>query len=235
MKIQSMKNYSTPKQQSFGHKPVETAKNETPKTYSKQVSISKMLPVMMAMSGLITLNSCSEDYCKYKELSILKNEFYKPNGMNIKEKMLSFDDINTFNINENKDSLSYENADFKFSEIKIKNEEGFTIFGNIEKKADGQKLSFISVYDKAGKKTADTIIDKEKNEKYYVNYDENGSISSIKNKLGEPLNDEKNAKTLALIALITVMIGSGFACADKNKRMKMDNNGPDFIPEPPKD
>lgn len=206
MTIQSISLNLSGKNINFGKKHKKEYIRQTETRNTQKVPAAKLYPAMLAMAGLMTLNGCSEDYKKFKDVDNLKNEYYETGNKNAKEKTLALENIKTFSITNNKDSISTENKYFKFNAIRIKSDDHTLVFSNGERKEDGKKFSAISKYDQNGKILNTIISDPDTDEKFIVRYKDNGKIETVKNKNGEDVKD-KDLSALGIFLLFIIAGG----------------------------
>lgn len=201
MKINTISNqiHINNNKQSFGakHQKHENENNIKMST-SHRVSTAKMLPVMMAMAGLTTMNSCSEKDIKYADMRDFKYESFE--NLSLIEDSLANYEEKKIVLSTEKDSIFKETDKFKYSHARFKSQNQTRIFGEITRKTDNKTLKFINVYDKDGNILSSTLKDPKTKESFYINY-ENGFFKEIHDKDGKPLKDEKERIILGLLAL----------------------------------
>lgn len=229
MTIQSIKNYNfSQKNITFAkrHKK-DVNKNIDSKAIENSVPSYKLVPAMMALAGLTTLNSCSDDIL-YREMDDFKNEVFEEITTN--EKNLSKINEKTFVFSNEQDSVFKETEDYKYSHHRIKSTDHTRVFGDILRKQDGKELHFINVYDEQEKLTSTTLKDPKTNETFYVSYSQ-GFFDKVKDKNGNELPSSKYGDYLAILLLAAGLYGAGHAVS-KASTPKMTNKDVPFI-EPP--
>lgn len=229
MSIKSINNYN------FSNSRISFAKKNEKNTHSKsnkannsaEVPSYRMVPAMLALAGLTTLNSCSEDF-KYADMRTLNKECLRDfevdnqNLNKVKEK--------TITINTEKDSLYKETDDYSYRHLRIKSHDHTRVFGEIIRKNDNTALEFVNVYDENDKLTSTTLKDPKTNETFYVTY-KKGFFDKVKDKDGNELPSSKYGDLLAIILLAAGLYGAGKVAANA-AAPKMTNKDVPFI-EPP--
>lgn len=215
MKIKSIMGFNsamyTP---GFGHKTENAEAFEYDyKEHPRRTPVSKLLPALVALSGMTTLNSCQEDL-SYADMESFKHSYFE--SVSQSEKDLSKIDDKTYVFSEQRDSLYKETDDYKYSHIRIIGPKHTTVFGNIERKQDGKKLKFINVYNKDDAIESSILKDPLTKEKFFVTYSTDGSIEKVHDKDGKELPSEKY-KLVASVVLLILALGGVFLPEKKSR------------------
>ena len=181
--------------------------------YSKRTPISKLVPALVALSGMTTLNSCQEDF-SYSDMESFKNSYFE--SVSQSEKELSKTDDKTYVFSEKTDSLYKETDDYKYSHIRITGPKHTTVSGNIERKQDGKKLKFVNVYNKDNVIESSILKDPATKETFFVTYSPDGNIEMVHDKNGQELPSAKY-KVVASVLLLILALG-GLLLPEKKSR-----------------
>lgn len=229
MSIKLIQNYN------FSQKNISFSKKRSNKETSNlqnqksggAVPAHKLVPAMMALAGLTTLNGCSEDFT-YTDMRNFKNECF--DAIQGSEKKLSEIEEKTFVLNTEKDSLYKETSDYKYRHLRIKSSDHTRVFGEIIRKKDDKALEFINVYDEEDKLTSSTLKDPKTNETFYVTY-ENGFFNKVTDKDGNELPSSKYGDYLLILVMALGLYGVGRVVKESFAK-GMTNKDVPFI-EPP--
>lgn len=172
--------------------------NPQPQIPETAAQTNRLVPAMMALAALTTLNSCTESDIRYADLRNFKNECLEE-FLNDEDSFSRIDE-KTFVLSSTKDSISKETPDYKYSHTRYKENNHTSVFGEITRKRDNKTLKFINVYDKDGQLTSTTLKDPKTGDKFYISY-EDGFFKQIHDKDGKPVKGEKRAFILSVLVL----------------------------------
>lgn len=226
MPIQSIGLNLSGRNVSFGKKHKKEVSHSLETPHTQKIPTSKLYPAMLAMAGLMTLNGCSDDYNNFNEINNLKNEYFDINNIHSKEDAFALENIKIYNLSNAKDSIYSENKNFKYSAVRVKSIDHTTIFADGERKADGRKFTVISKYDKDGHLLNSIISDPDTEEKFFVKYNEDGKIDTLKNKNGEEIDDEEKrafAVFIGILAAGCITLFSRSCMVKHSPSQKLDN------------
>lgn len=192
------------------------------------VPAGKLVPAMIALAGVTTLSSCSEDL-KYNDMKSLEDNCFVSFDNN--KKNLSKIEEKLFVIDENTDSVFKETSEYKYSHIKIKSKDHSRVFGEIHRKIDGMKIEFVNVYDENDELTSSTLKDLKTKDTYYITYNK-GFLEKVTDKEGKELPGSKYGKYIILMMLGFTLYGAGKMISN-SVAPKMTNKDVPFV-EPPK-